>query len=165
MCGYGMTGEELKMELDYEKVREEKVRFLDSHHVMILATSYDNRVTARTVTFASKGLDIYFMSWSHHKKCVQIRGNPRVALCRDNVSIEGFAEILGNPLDEKNKEVAEIYRNKLPRDFDGFARIPGMVMAKVTPTFMVSWIRVENRFFLEHLDLENKRAYLEKPDE
>jgi len=160
-----MSKEELKMELNFEKVREEKIRFLDSHHVIVLATSFDDRATARTVTYASKGLEVYFMSWGHHKKCVQIRGNPKVALCRDNLTMEGLGEILGNPLDEKNKEYAEIYRNKLPREFEGFARIPGMVLVKVTPTFMVSWVRIENRFFLEHLDLENKRAYLKTPEE
>jgi len=160
-----MNKEELKMELDFQKVREEKIRFLDSHHVIVLATSFDDRVTARTVTYASKGLEVYFLSWGHHKKCVQIRGNPRVALCRDNLTMEGSAEILGNPLDEKNKEYAEIYRNKLPRDFEGFARIPGFAIVKVTPTFVVSWVRIENRFFLEHLDLENKRAFLKKPEE
>jgi general stress protein 26 len=163
--GDDMSKEELKRELDFEKVREEKVRFLDSHHVIVLATSFDNRVTARTVTYASKGLDIYFMSWGHHKKCVQIRGNPKVALCRDNMTIEGLAIILGNPLDEKNKEYAETYTKKLPHDFKGFAHQPGMVLVKVTPTFVVSWVRIENRFFLEHLDLENKRAYLKKPEE
>lgn len=84
-----MSKEESEMELDFEKVKEEKAKFLDSHHAIMLATSSGNRVTARTVTYASKGLDIYFMSWNHHKKCVQIKGNPRVALCRDNLSIEG----------------------------------------------------------------------------
>ena len=67
-CTYELRGddvsrEELKMELDFEKVREEKIRFLDSHHVIVLATSFDDRVTARTVTYASKGLEVYFMSW------------------------------------------------------------------------------------------------------
>jgi len=160
-----MGKEDLKMELDFEKVREEKIRFLDSHHVIVLATSFDNRVTARTVTYASKGLEVYFMSWGHHKKCVQIRGNPKVALCRDNLTMEGLAEILGNPLDQKNKEYVEIYRNKLPHDFAGFARIPGMVLVKVKPAFVVSWVRIKNRFFLEHLDLESQRAYLKKPEE
>lgn len=159
-----MSKEESEMELDFEKVKEEKVKFLDSHHAIMLATSSGNRVTARTVTYASKGLDIYFMSWNHHKKCVQIKGNPRVALCRDNLSIEGSAQILDSPLDEKNKDVVEIYRNKLPKDYDGFARMPGMVMVRVTPTLMISWVRVGNKFLLEYLDLEKKRAYLERPE-
>lgn len=155
----------MKKELDYDRIREEKIRFLENHHAIVLATSYNDRVTARTVTYASKGLEIYFMSWGHHKKCVQMRGNPKVALVKDNVNIEGLAEILGNPLDDKNKEYAEIYRSKLPRDFEGFAHQAGMVMVKVTPTFIVSMERIDGRLYLEHLDLENKTAYLKKLEE
>lgn len=153
------------LELDFEEVREQKIRFLDSHHVIVLATSYDNRVTARTVTYATKGLEIYFMSWDHHKKIIQIRGNPKVALCRDNMSVEGVAKILGSPLEEKNKECAEIFREKYPRDFEGYAHITGMVIVKVEPTLIVSWVRRDDRFFLEYLDLKNKSAYLMKPEE
>jgi hypothetical protein len=39
-----------------------------------------------------------------------------------------------------------------------------MVMVKVTPTLTFSWVIIENGFFLKHLDLENKRAYLENPE-
>lgn len=152
-------------QLDFDEIRNKKVKFLESHHVIVLATSYDNRVTARTVTYASKESEVYLMSWGHHKKCVQIRGNAKVALCRDNVSIEGVAEILGSPLDEKNKEYVEIYRKKLPRDFEGFAHQSGMVMVKVTPTFIVSMVRIDKMLYLEHLDLENKKAYLKKLEE
>ena len=49
--------EELKKELDYDRIREEKIRFLENHHAIVLATSYNDRVTARTVTYASKGLE------------------------------------------------------------------------------------------------------------
>jgi hypothetical protein len=87
--------------LDYESSKNRVIQFLESKHVVVLATSLSDQVTARTVTFATDGLDILFMSWGHHQKCVQIRGNPRVAVCRDNVQIEGEAEVLGSPLDEK----------------------------------------------------------------
>jgi len=102
-----MREDKPKEKLDFEQVRDEKVRFLENHRWMVLATSYNDRVTARTVDYASDGLDIYFLSWQHHTKCAQIKGNPRVASCIDNVQIEGKAEILGSPLDEKNKEYAE----------------------------------------------------------
>jgi general stress protein 26 len=161
----GMSKEELKRELDFAKVREQKVKFLEGHRVIVLATSRYNRVTARTVTYTTRGSNIYFMSWDHHKKVVQMRENPKVALCRDNVNIEGVAEILGTPLDEKNKECAEIYKKKLPRDFAGFAAKPGMVMVRVTSTFIVSMVRINDRLYLEHLDLRNKVAYLKALEE
>jgi hypothetical protein len=95
-------------ELDYEREKDRVLRFLEGKHAITLATSLEDRVTARTVSFANDGLAILFMSWAHHSKCVQIRGNPCVALCRHNVQIEGVAEILGSPLDERNKRYADI---------------------------------------------------------
>ena len=151
-------------QLDFEKLREEKIKFLESHHTIIVATSYDNKVTARTVTYATEGLDFYFMSWDHHEKILQIRENPNVALARDNISIKGVAEILGKSLNEKSKKGAEVTKKKHPKEFEIFCRIPGMIMAKVTPTYIKSWVRIDNKFFIEHLDLENKIAYLEKPN-
>jgi general stress protein 26 len=151
-------------ELDFEKLREEKIKFLESHHTIIIATSHDNIVTARTVTYATERLDFYFMSWDHHEKILQIKENSNVALARDNISIKGLAEILGKPLDEKSKEGAEVTKKKHPKEFEIFCRVPGMIMVKVTPTYIKSWVRINNKFFIEHLDLKSKAAYLEKPN-
>lgn len=151
--------------MDFERLREEKVRFLEEHHTIVLATSCDDKVTARTVSYSTEGLDFYILSWDHHEKLFQIKENPNVALARDNISIKGFAEILGKPLDEKSARGAEIIKKKRPKEFEIYSRIPGMVIMKVTPTYIKSWVRVDGRFFIEHLDLESKRAYLQKPEE
>jgi general stress protein 26 len=156
-------GEKQMEELDFEKLVEEKSKFLEGHHTIVLATSYDGKVSARTVTYATEGLDFYFMSWNHHEKILQIKENPNVALAKDNVSIKGVAEILGKPLDEKSRKGAEATRKKHPKEFEIFCRIPGMILVKVTPKYIKSWVRIDNRFLIEHLDLENKVAYLEKP--
>ncbi len=151
--------------LDFERLREEKVRFLEEHHTIVLATSRDDKVTARTVSYSTEGLDFYILSWDHHEKLFQIKENPNVALARDNISIKGFAEILGKPLDEKSARGGEIIKKKRPKEFEIYSRIPGMVIMKVTPTYIKSWVRVDGKFFIEHLDLESKRAYLQKPEE
>jgi general stress protein 26 len=146
--------------LDYASVRQAKVEFLDGHMLAALATSADDRVTARTVDYASKGLDIYFLSWEHHTKCVQIKTNPRVALCIDNMQIEGRAKILGNPIDAKNSKAADIYRSKLPIMFNDFASRPGMVIVKVIPDLIVTFVRSGSRRYWEYLDQTNKTAYV-----
>jgi len=151
--------------LDFEKVREEKVRFFENHHTIVLATSHNGEVTARTVSYASEGLDFYILSWNHHEKILQLKENPNVALARDNVSMKCVAEILGNPLDEKCKTGAEAIRKKRPREFETYCRIPGMTMIKVTPRYIKSWVPIDNRFYIEHLDLEKGQAYLQKPAE
>ena len=150
--------------LDFDKLVEEKIKFLREHHTIVLATSTYDKVTARTVSYAAEGLDFYILSWDHHEKIRQIKENPNVALARDNSSIQGVAEILGNPLDEKSRTGAEAIKKKRPKEFEIFSRIPGMIMVKVTPRYIKSWVRVDNRFLIEHLDLENKRAYLQRPE-
>jgi general stress protein 26 len=149
-----------KERLDYESVRQEKIKFLSEHMLAALATSADDRVTARTVDYASKGLDIYFLSWEHHTNCAQIKANPRVALCIDNLQIEGRAKILGSPLDAKNSKAADIYRSKLPTMFNDFASRPGMVILKVIPDSIVSFVRSGSRRYWEYLDQTNKTAYV-----
>ena len=151
--------------MDFEKIKEEKIKFLEDHHTIVMATSHDNKVTARTVSYATKGLDFYILSWDHHEKILQIKENRNIALARDNISIKGVAEILGKPLDERSKIGAEVIKKKRPKEFEIYSRIPGMIIVKVTPTYIKSWVRIDNKFFIEHLDLQNVQAYLQKPDE
>ena len=144
--------------LDYDKCIEEKIRFLNDDRHIVLATSLNDRVTARTIDYVCSGLDLIFLSWDHHDKITQINGNHRVALCRDNVQIEGVAEILGNPHDDKNKEYAELYRGKLPILFDVFSNLPGMIFVKVTSKLFKTFISGRNRR-IDYLDLSTYRAF------
>jgi general stress protein 26 len=164
-CDQRIWEEKVNRILDFEKLREEKVRFFEDHHTIVLATSRDERVTARTVSYAAEGLDFYILSWDHHEKILQIKENPNVALARDNISIKGVAEILGKPLDEKSRVGAEVIKKKRPKEFDIFSRIPGMIVVRVTPKYIKSWVRIDSKFFIEHLDLEKKQAYLQKPED
>lgn len=93
-------------------------------------------MTARTVSFVNDGLNVLFMSWGHNTKCVRIRANPRVALCRDQVQIEGCAEILGSLSDPANRNYAELRKEKHPREFVAFAHQLGAVLVRVVPSEM-----------------------------
>ena len=153
----------MKTELEFDEVKEEKVRFLEQNEHVVLATSLNNRVTARTVTYISEGLTIIFYTLTSLKKFAQIKANPKVALCLDNASIEGIAEILGNPRKEENKRLLEIFKKKFGEDwFDWFdSNYPELsVFVKVTPTLIKSYVHKDNTPALEYLDLHNKRAYI-----
>ena len=84
-------------------------------------------------------------------------------------AFEGQAEILGSPLDAKNQRYAEIYREKLPRDYETFAHLPGMVLVKVTPSHVVTFFaRRQSKYgyvYLEHLDIENREVCERNPEE
>jgi|SRR5271157_844797 len=155
----------MKTELKFDKVKEEKVKFLEQNRKIVLATSLNNRVTARTVAYASEGLTIIFFTLTNLKKLAQIKANAKVALCINNVSIEGLAEIVGSPQEEESKRLMEIYKKKFPVVSKWwFTRTPELlVFVKVKPTLIVSWVEKDNAPFLEYLDLQNERAYLTIP--
>jgi hypothetical protein len=147
--------------LDYGEKRQELAEFLASEEnaVMVLATSYDDRVFARPVSVASDGLDIYFLTWEHSRKCEQIRSNPRVALCKDRVQVEGTAELLGGLLDERNKRYTDILRGKLPGTVERWQHRPGMIIVRVKPSFAAVGGAIGDEVWLEYLDIENEEAF------
>ncbi|MBN1682441.1 pyridoxamine 5'-phosphate oxidase family protein [Candidatus Bathyarchaeota archaeon] len=151
--------------LDFGKLMDEKVKFFEDHHTLVLSTCSEGLVTARTVTYSSDGMVFYVMSWDHHEKILQIKKNPQVALARDNISMKGIAEILGPLTDEKSKVGVEVTRKKRSRELENYGRIPGMIMFKVEPYYVKSWVQIDRRFYIEHMDLKNKTAWLEKPEE
>jgi general stress protein 26 len=153
----------MKTELKFDEVKEEKVRLLEQNEHAVLATSLNNRVTARTVTYISEGLTIIFYTLTSLKKFAQIKANSKVALCLENASIEGIAEILGSPQKEENKRLLEIFKKKFGEDwFDWFnSNYPELsVFVKVTPTLIESYVSKDDKPALEYLDLHNKRAYI-----
>jgi uncharacterized protein YdaL len=90
--------------LNFDKVKEEKIRFLEQNNTIVFATSLKNRVTAKTVCYASEGLTIIFFTGAN---LTQIKANPKLALCLKNVSIEGTAKIVGianQPLEAGNNQ-------------------------------------------------------------
>jgi general stress protein 26 len=157
--------EKNRLDLDYEEKKEEIINYLEleGNDTMVLATSSDNRVLARTVLIFSKGLELYFFTWGHSRKCQQIRKNPNIALCKDNMMIEGVAEILGGLTEEKNLEYAVFMRKKNPESIERWEKHPNMVIAKVRPTQIVYGSRIiDGCVYLEFMDIKDKKAYAEK---
>jgi uncharacterized pyridoxamine 5'-phosphate oxidase family protein len=150
--------------LDYDRCLEEKIAFLDENRQVILATSLDDRVTARTIDYANDGMNIYFLSWDHHTKISQIKGNLRVALCRDNVQIEGVAQILGDPLHKRNEDYSNVYKQRLPDLYEIFSGIPGMTLVRIMPILFSTFYGGRDRR-IEYVDIIDRRAYWKKLEE
>jgi len=150
----------MKTELKFDEVKAEKVRLLEQNKDIVLATSQGSRVTARTVRYVSEGLTIIFFTLTNLKKVAQIKANPKVALCLNNASIEGKAEIISQR-GEEGKRIAEIIKKKCPNYFEWWHSRTAelLVFVKVTPTLIGSYVYKDDKPFLEYLDLQNKTAY------
>jgi len=151
----------MKTELRFDELKEEKTRLLEENKIIVLATSLNNRVTARAVRYASEGLTIIFATLTNLKKVAQIKANPKVALCLNNASIEGTAETFSQQ-EEEGKNLAEIIKKKHPGYLEWwYARTPPeqVVIVKVTPSLIISYVTKCETPFMEYLDLQNKKAY------
>ncbi len=140
---------------DYSVIINEVQNTFSENREIILATSYKDRVTSRTVSFVNKDLKIYFISWEHNKKIRQIANNPRVALTLLNIQIEGRAKVLGKPTDYQ--DVGDLFRAKFSdRWFDAFSQIPHMVLVEIEVEYLVKFENINRRFHLQNIDLVNK---------
>lgn len=150
----------MRKELDFGTFKDEIIQIFDENREIVLATSSKDRVTARTVTYANDELEILFWSWDSNKKIAQIKENPKVALTLKNVQYEGEAEILGKPLDKKNKVFLNLFERKLSKAFvDTFSKIPEMVLVKICPKTLVKFETINSRFYFQKMDIKNRRVF------
>lgn len=103
---------------------------------MILATSFEDRVTARTMSIVFIDGNFYFQTDENFLKYEQLIKNPRVVLCFDNVQIEAIARVSGSPL--ANKEFIEIYSRKFKEAYETYSHLVSEKIIVVKPTFLIS---------------------------
>ena len=150
-----------RAKLPFEEKRHQIVSFLESteNAIMALATSSEDRVLVRMILVVGDGLNVYFFTWRGSRKCSQILANPRVALCRDRVQIEGIAEILGGLFDPVNVPIRRLFDERFPETVERWRDRPRMVLARITPTSVVLAGEPGDQPHLQFIDLENGTAY------
>jgi uncharacterized pyridoxamine 5'-phosphate oxidase family protein len=129
----------MKVEIDFGLLRNEVVDLLDKHKVLMLATAANNRVTARSVSCVHRDLKVLFQTDRNLLKYKQIARNPNVALCADNMQIEGVAKIKGHPLDKANKEFLELFKREHRGSFEKYSQMKNAVVVEVEPRLVTLW--------------------------
>lgn len=124
-------------QLDYFDEKERIEKLIQSRKEMVLATCNETRVTARTVYSISESLNIYFITSKAYLKYKQIEKNNHVALCFDNVQMEGIATCKGHPLDEENGSVMKLAKEH--GGFMHFAKYKNSILIQVTITNVEMW--------------------------
>jgi len=148
-------------EFNFEEIINEKFKMMEDVTEMVLSTSLENRVTSRVVSTACYGQKVIFLSWGHHTKCEQIRINPMVALCHNNIQIEGIASIKGDVLEPENANYAQLYQAKQAKYYDIFSQFKGMQIIEIQIQCITCFGFEGNKFYVDRIDLVNKTAYRE----
>jgi general stress protein 26 len=147
--------------LNFNELKEEIIKLLENIDSMVLATSFKNKVSARTMNVINIELDIFCQTDGNFLKIEQIEQNPNVALCMNNIQIEGVAKIKGHPLATENKKFIEEYRIKHKTSFERYSNIKSEIVIEIEPKMITLWKRINNRSCRDFLDLHNNNAVRE----
>jgi uncharacterized pyridoxamine 5'-phosphate oxidase family protein len=98
------------MELDYQIELGKIYTHIGEYKIMALATSSQNHLTVRLMSCIIYENKIFFQTGTDLTKYKQICENNNVALCVDNIQVEGIANILGRINDKQNSEIMETYK-------------------------------------------------------
>ena len=145
-------------EINYDILKDEAIQFLGVQKFLVLATSSDDRVTARTMGYVNKGLTIYFQTDRNFLKVKQIERNSNVALCGTNVQIEGTAKIRNHPLDPSNKEFIELFKKKHTLAFNTYSHLKNEIVIEVDPKLITFWKYIDDKPLREFLYIRETKA-------
>ena len=116
-------------ELNYSFLKEEISKTLKEMKEIVISTSFKDQVTSRTVYCFSDGESLFFITSKAYTKYKQIIKNPKVAVCKEKMQIEGIAEIIGHPSEFEMNIEDEGTKNYISH----YSRLKNTVLIKVKP--------------------------------
>ena len=149
------------MDLDYNALEKEVYGLLGEKSIMVLATSLDNRVTARSMSCIVLGKKIYFQTDKTFLKYDQLSMNPNVALCVDNIQIEGKAKLKGHPLSKENSWFRDIFKKHYFGSYETYSHMVDEVVVEVEPRVVTLWKYEDSKPFRDYLDSTRMIAHRE----
>ena len=103
---------------------------------------------------------IYFQTGTDLIKYRQICENENVALCFDNIQVEGIANIMGKPMEHDT--IMEIYKKHYKSSYENYSKLDKEILVEVQPQKITIWEYDNNeRPYRIYLDLGRKKAYKE----
>lgn len=118
---------------------------------MVLSTAENNRVSSRMMSVVQIDGVFYFQTDLTLNKYRQILSNPNVALCIDNIQIEGTCEEIGHPL--QNDLFCNAFKDCFKGSYDAYTSLKNERLFAVKPTFVERWIYKDSIPYIETFDI------------
>ena len=135
--------------------------FLDTFgeaRIMVLSTSKNNHVTSRMMSIIHIDEAFYFQTDKNFRKYEQLKSNPNVALCIENIQIEGICEEIGHPTEYP--AFCERYQKHFANSYRRYTPLENERLFKITPQFIERWLYLEGIPFMETFNIEQQEYRL-----
>jgi len=137
------------------QVEKDKVlKELASINFMVLATSKNDLVTARNMSIISTNCKIYFQTGTLMDKYDQIKNNANIALCTNNIQIQGIARDIG-PW-EKNQDLLELYKKKHNNSYELYGNMKTQTVIEITIKNIKKWDYKDGKPYIYYIDFNNE---------
>ena len=147
------------MQNKYQQKYTEIFQQIGDHAKLVLATSLNNKVSARTMRFVILEGSLYFQTDKEMRKYQDIKGNPNVALCFSNIQLEGICEEIGRPIE--HEDFCRLFQQHFPSSFEAYSQLPNERLFVVRPTFIQRWSYINGSPMIERLYLHEKQYHEE----
>ena len=122
---------------------------------MVLSTSENNRVSSRMMSIVRIDEYFYFQTDITLRKYHQISANGNVALCTNNIQIEGKCTEAGHPLN--NALFCEAFQACFKGSYDAYSALKNERLFVVKPFYIERWIYKDKNPYIETFDITNRR--------
>ena len=127
---------------------------------MVLSTSENDRVSSRMMSVVLIEGIFYFQTDIELRKYHQLSVNPTVALCFDNIQIEGICLEVGRPLEHDG--FCDAFQKCFKGSFDAYSALKHERLFAVKPVFIERWKNIDSVPHVEIFDIENERYSCER---
>lgn len=139
---------------EFESKIKEFFYNIGNHKTMVLSTSFNDKVTSRMMSVILFDEKFYFQTDMTFRKYEQMKNNPNVALCIDNIQVEGICREIGRPQD--NSDFCRLYQENFSGSYELYSGLQNERLFEIIPTYIQKWIYEDGKPFVEALDFENK---------
>lgn len=131
-----------------------------THKKMVLSSSQNDIVTSRMMSIVCMGEKLYFQTDKTFRKYEQIKNNPNVSLCIDNIQIDGTCYEVNPP--SQNKEFSQAYQTHYPFSYEHYSSLESECVFEVTPNFIERWHYIKETPWIEQIDVKYKKYSMEE---
>ncbi len=132
-----------------KKINEFYTEFGDSK-IMVLSSSCNNKVSSRMMSIVFIDGKFYFQTDKKFRKYKQIADNPNIALCIDNIQIEGVCKECGRPSD--NSKFLEIFKKNYNSSYEKYSNLKDEVLFEISPNYVQRWVYIDGKPYIQKFD-------------
>lgn len=122
--------------------------------MMVLSTVDSDHVSSRMMSVIQFGGLFYFQTDRLSRKYSQLKNNPRVALCIDNIQIEGTCVEMGRPTD--CDMFCQLFKECFPEAYRRYSGLQNGRLFFVRPAHVERWLYIDGAPYIEQFDVAHQ---------